>query len=563
MPDASAKPLNVLMVRGAIESGTDLATWLGQRGRVEFVDSLAEAVDVLATDSYDVVLASAAELSQPAETQIAQQAATILEHVAQGVCIVGPDGQMVWANPKLLSFSESVREKVSQFCLDTFSWATSEPARRPSHLRGRRFTITTDDNEFFEVTATPVIDLDHRITQVAAVVWEATKLKHLQEKLDAIDHAGRELVGLDTEQFSRLDTQERLALLEQKIIRYTRDLMRFHNFAVRLLDKNTNKLEVVISSGMPTEAQDLDLYASSDGNGISGYVAHTGRSYICPDVTKDSRYLTGLADARSSLTVPLRLNDTVIGVLNVESDEPAAFTEDHRQFAEIFARHVALALHILDLLVSERYTATGKLGSDVMAEIRGPVSDILNDVASLKEDYIGQDDLRHRLDKISDYAVAIRESMKQVTNPGRGLITRRTTNKARRDPILGGKRVLIADDEEVIRETVCDVLTSYGCEVCGVPNGQEAIDAIGRTSFDLVLSDIRMPLKSGYDVFAAAKEANSSTPVILMTGFGYDPNHSIVRARRDGLAAVLFKPFKVEQLLGELRTAIRNADTKA
>ncbi|MCH7719949.1 MAG: hypothetical protein IH988_03015, partial [Planctomycetes bacterium] len=52
MPEASVKPLNVLMVRGAIESGTDLATWLGQRGRVEVVDSLAEAVDVLATDSY-------------------------------------------------------------------------------------------------------------------------------------------------------------------------------------------------------------------------------------------------------------------------------------------------------------------------------------------------------------------------------------------------------------------------------------------------------------------------------------------------------------------------------
>ncbi|MCH7526398.1 MAG: hypothetical protein IID39_03080 [Planctomycetes bacterium] len=58
-------------------------------------------------------------------------------------------------------------------------------------------------------------------------------------------------------------------------------------------------------------------------------------------------------------------------------------------------------------------------------------------------------------------------------------------------------------------------------------------------------------------MFAAAKDANAETPVILMTGFGYDPNHSIVRARREGLAAVLFKPFKVDQLLGEVRTALR------
>jgi DNA-binding NtrC family response regulator len=41
-----------------------------------------------------------------------------------------------------------------------------------------------------------------------------------------------------------------------------------------------------------------------------------------------------------------------------------------------------------------------------------------------------------------------------------------------------------------------------------------------------------------------------------MTGFGYDPSHSIVRARKEGLNAVLFKPFKVDQLLAEIRKAL-------
>ena len=44
--------------------------------------------------------------------------------------------------------------------------------------------------------------------------------------------------------------------------------------------------------------------------------------------------------------------------------------------------------------------------------------------------------------------------------------------------------------------------------------------------------------------------------MILMTGFGYDPNHSIVRARKEGLSAVLFKPFKVDQLMHEIRSAL-------
>jgi DNA-binding NtrC family response regulator len=47
-----------------------------------------------------------------------------------------------------------------------------------------------------------------------------------------------------------------------------------------------------------------------------------------------------------------------------------------------------------------------------------------------------------------------------------------------------------------------------------------------------------------------------------MTGFGYDPNHSIVRASQEGLQAVLFKPFKVDQLLAEIRKALKAAAAK-
>ena len=87
-------------------------------------------------------------------------------------------------------------------------------------------------------------------------------------------------------------------------------------------------------------------------------------------------------------------------------------------------------------------------------------------------------------------------------------------------------------------------------------DGKEAINMLKQQSYDLVISDIKMPGATGYEVFAAAREINSSLPVILMTAFGYDPNHSIVRANREGLSAVLYKPFKVDQLLQEIRIAL-------
>ena len=56
---------------------------------------------------------------------------------------------------------------------------------------------------------------------------------------------------------------------------------------------------MVISVGLPAEAVNIELFAEPEGNGISGYVAATGRSYICPDVERDPRYVMGLDQAKS------------------------------------------------------------------------------------------------------------------------------------------------------------------------------------------------------------------------------------------------------------------------
>jgi CheY-like chemotaxis protein len=304
---------------------------------------------------------------------------------------------------------------------------------------------------------------------------------------------------------------------------------------------------------MCSKTRDLDIFASAENNGISGYVAATGRSYICHDTSKDPRYLMGLETAKSSLTVPLRLHDKIIGVFDIESDNLAAFNEDDRQFAEILGRYVAIALNLLDLLIVERYESTGRLADDVIHEISGPLNDIITEATNLKDEYIGNDELRHRLNAIIDSVSDIKLKVKDVASPRTGILGRR--EESTRDPVLSGKRILLADDEEIIRETVSGVLRKAGCQVEMVSDGTRAIELLRSQPFDLVLADIKMPGKTGYEVFAAAREVNADCPVILMTGFGYDPNHSIVRARREGLNAVLFKPFKVDQLINEIRQA--------
>jgi DNA-binding NtrC family response regulator len=65
-----------------------------------------------------------------------------------------------------------------------------------------------------------------------------------------------------------------------------------------------------------------------------------------------------------------------------------------------------------------------------------------------------------------------------------------------------------------------------------------------------------MPDRNGYEIFRAAKDTDPEMPVILMTGFGYDPHHSIVRSSQEGLHCFLFKPFQAQQLIDEVRKAL-------
>jgi CheY-like chemotaxis protein len=379
----------------------------------------------------------------------------------------------------------------------------------------------------------------------------------LREKLDAIDAAGRELVALDADATARLDVPERLQLLEDNLIRYCRDLLNFTHFSVRVLDPKTNRLDMVLAGGFSEHARTVPIYARADGSGISGHVAATGQSYICPDITKDPLYLPGMECARSSLTVPLRLNERIVGVFNVESDQPAAFTEEDRQVAEIFGRYIAVALQMLKLLVVERSETTGQFAADVRAELADPLNEIVAEATHLLQGAPPTDEQQRRVRAILAQIDRVKERLQAMTEPSavRGL----AADSSELRPALRAKRVLVADDEEIIRETIADVLSKAGALPIMARDGDEAIAMVRAQHFDLVLSDIKMPNKNGYEVFAAAKQVDARCPVILITGFGYDPEHSIVRASREGLAGVLFKPFKVNQLLELMEKAVSAA----
>src|SRR5207237_9755278 len=108
-----------------------------------------------------------------------------------------------------------------------------------------------------------------------------------QQKLDALHQAGRELAALQVDQLAEMCVEERIELLKQNIRRLTKDLLHYDVIEIRLLNHETGELVPLLAEGMTPEAAERVLYARPDGNGVTGFVAATGKSYLCADTTVD------------------------------------------------------------------------------------------------------------------------------------------------------------------------------------------------------------------------------------------------------------------------------------
>jgi CheY-like chemotaxis protein len=324
----------------------------------------------------------------------------------------------------------------------------------------------------------------------------------------------------------------------------------------------------LLEVGMAPEAAVRKLYSQTTGNGVTGFVAATGKSYICEHTTDDPLYLEGAAGARSSLTVPLILHEQVIGTLNVESPEGSAFSESDLQFLEIFARSVAVALNTLELLAAEKASTAAASVEAIHSAVALPVDVILNDAVNIMERYIGHEpDVVERLHRILRNARDIKQVIQKVGQSMSPTQAQPATGSTDARPKLVGKRILVVDADESVRSAAHGLLERYHCVVETAHDGNEARMMVRNlasgSAYDVIIADIKLPDMNGYELMMKLAELMERVPMVLMSGFGYDPGHSIVKARQAGLQHVLYKPFRLDQLVSVVESTLdqRNSAT--
>lgn len=531
--------------------------------------------DAWPTDSFDAdeEYSGAVVLGAPARRLPALLAfENVLKHLPEGVAVLDASLQIRWCNNRFFELTGRTEpDSVSPVGLSFHNAFGSPqivgPDFSPFHTAlgagsPARTTYRVGEKTYFDVLAAPVYADGAEYPSLLVVTVRDISAEQLQvEKLKAIHQAGEDLGDLAPEDLASMNIDERKELLKQKIVQHTKNVLNFETIEVRLLNERTNRLEPLLNVGMTAEAAARDLYAEPQGNGVTGFVAATGKSYLCRETSTDCLYLRGAVGACSSLTVPLMHHARVLGTFNVESTKSNAFSEQDQQFLELFCRDLAVALNTLELLVFERATTVSEHSTLLLRDAAKPVDEILNDIAWLQTKYVGFDpEAAGRLQRMLKQTRTIRQLIHGV---GEKVVPKAVSpglHQAPPRPKLKLKRVLVADGDETVRQAAHELLARYGCDVETAHNGEESLLMIRTFHYDVVLFDAEMTDMHLIEALTQIREIHPHLPVVLMKGFGYDGAHRMVKARQMGFKLALYKPFRLDLLLAELEKALAPPD---
>lgn len=118
-------------------------------------------------------------------------------------------------------------------------------------------------------------------------------------------------------------------------------------------------------------------------------------------------------------------------------------------------------------------------------------------------------------------------------------------------------KILIAEDDNELRQLFTHVLIKNGYSVVGVANGQKALDAMETSYYDLLISDIMMPVMDGYELVKAIRASGSNIPVLMITAREAfdDMREGFVSGTDD----YMIKPINVNELLLRVSALLRRA----
>lgn len=120
------------------------------------------------------------------------------------------------------------------------------------------------------------------------------------------------------------------------------------------------------------------------------------------------------------------------------------------------------------------------------------------------------------------------------------------------------KNILVIEDDKKMRDGLVEILAEQGYQVDSAENGQIGLEKIKKKDFDIVITDLIMPVMGGMDVLRETKHMKPKTHVILVSAFATIEN--AVEAMKAGASEYITKPFKIDEVQTKIRRVLAEAE---
>jgi CheY-like chemotaxis protein len=292
--------------------------------------------------------------------------------------------------------------------------------------------------------------------------------------------------------------------------------------------------------------------------GVFGRLVNTRIPQVVNDICETETTLSSLAEKEgleSMICVPIFSKDELWGFLAAFSQEKSRFREEDGRIVALFAGQIGLLLDHLSQSIRDNL-------DEVLVPILGSI-ELMNfrysgrDTIPVAEILDAQNRFRRRVlsyiagleqgssEKISGEE---QEKGKRIRLPsGDELSVEEViTIKGDESSTPNTKKVLVIDDQPIVTDLLVSVLERMNYQAQVASCGKEGLEMFGKDRFDLVITDLGMPDISGWEVSKAVKQRRPDVPVVVITGWGVDPDPNKVKDSKVDL--IITKPFQVGQL---------------
>ena len=341
------------------------------------------------------------------------------------------------------------------------------------------------------------------------------------------------------------------------VVKQLRDYFKVRNFVIFRKDVRDGDWNLIYSSGFSVDSV-RDLQDLKDKGSFFQRVIDAQIPQLVNDMVETEIELSWLVETEktnSLIAVPIDSKGKMWGVLIVFNQEKFGFKKEDAKIITLFCNQIGGLLELVSRSLQENI-------DEILIQILGtlelwnfkykdqefaPAAEImqvhdrlknrvLSTVAGMESGYIDQSP-GQKFPKNEPVKLPTGEEL----NIEEVITIQGEKNKPKQN-----KNVLIIDDEPLITELLTNVLERMNCKSQVASCGKEGMEMFEKEDFDLVITDLGMPDISGWDVSKMVKQRKPKVPVIIVTGWGLDPDPQKVKESK--VDRLLTKPFQIDQL---------------